>query len=447
MKNKGFFTFFICSAVIFWASALMPGCKKPSDNIGSDIGVVDGNINSAFIDTFKVNAFTVREDSVRADRTSVLPFGSFYDPYFGVTTSSMYLNFFLSGGVMPNGLNGVNQVDSVVLRVCYGTPTHFGDIGKYKGIVRFDVFRLLESLVVYPSTGSAGYGSTRNLNVDPALLGSGYIIPNPYDSAKVQGKNEAPQIRLKLNNQFGMELLTADPMAFSSAPAFSAYFKGLYVKVRPATALGDGGFLYLSPSTAGSRLCVYYNDTSKIEFAVNKDNCVWIARHRHDYAHAVPPFQNMAAPVSGQQTLLVQPLSGTKVKVHIPYIKNFNADKTVGINKAELVFPVDPAFTGNYPVPEQLLLTRYDAAKDSTYSLADYIQSSGANGGKYDADRKEYKFNITLHLQSVMSGLVQNDTLVLENLSKQNRGNRVALYGTDNPLNRVKLRIYYTKLQ
>ncbi len=422
-----------------------PGCRKPTDDIGSDIGVVGGTINSAFTDTFTVKAITVREDSVRTDRTSLAPFGSFFDPYFGITTSSLYLNFSLNQ-VFSSGLTGVNQVDSVVLRIRYGSPTHFGDIGKYKGLIRVTAYRLLEKLTVQTGAGT-GYFSTRNFNVDPNPVGSGMILANPFDSVKVNGVNEAPHIRLKLNNSFGFQLLTENPSAFSSTDLFLDYFKGLFLKVTPADQFGAGGFLYLLPPANGSRLTVYYNDSSRINMLVNPDNSVWVTRHEHNYAYALPPFTNFSTPVSGEQNVLIQPLSGSKVKIHIPYLKDFNADKSIGVNKAELVLPVDDAFTGKYPVPPQLLLARYDAARDSLFNLADFVQSQGNNGGLYNPDRKEYAFNITLHVQAVLSGLTANDTLVLETANKQTRGNRVMLMGTDRITDRMRLRIYYTKLQ
>ena len=421
------------------------GCRKPSDDIGSDIGVVGGTIGSAFTDTLTLKAISVREDSLRTDRTSLAPFGSFFDPYFGITTSSLYLNFALNQ-VFSSGLTGVNQVDSVVLRIRFGSPTHFGDIGKYKGLIRVTVFRLLDKLTVQTGAG-AGYFSTRNFTVDPTPVGSGSILGNPFDSVKVDGKNEAPHIRLKLNNSFGTALLTGSSSAFSSTELFLEYFKGLYLKVTPADQFGAGGFLYLLPPANGSRLTVYYNDTSRINMVVNPDNSVWITRHEHNYGYALPPFTNFSTPVSGEQNVLIQPLSGSKTKIFIPHLKNFSADKSIAVNKAELVFPVDDAFTGKYPVPTQLLLARYDAQKDSLFNLADFVQSQGNNGGLYNSERKEYTFNITLHVQAVLSGLTSNDTLVLESANKQTRGNRVALMGTDRLTDRMRLRIYYTKLQ
>jgi hypothetical protein len=446
MKNKGFTGFFILSIAAICSLSAIFGCKKPSDQIGSDIGVVDGDINSSFTDTLTVNAFTVREDSVRADRTSLVPFGSYFDPYFGVTTSSVYLNFIL-GNIFSNGLTGVNQVDSVVLRVRFATPTHYGNIGKYKGTIKVSVHQLMEKLTVY-SSSNPGYGSTRNLNVNSTPIGTGIIVPNPYDSVSVQGVKEAPHIRIKLNTAFGTQLLS-NPGGFTSTQAFADYFYGLFLKVVPANNFGDGGFVYLFPPGEGTRLSVYYNDTSKIEFKVNADNSVWIGHHEHNYSNAIPPFTNLSGPVSGggSNPLLIQPLTGTKIKIHIPYLKNFNADKSIGINKAELIFPVDPTYLDNYAPTEQLLLSRQSPINDSTYALADDPQSLGTNGGKYDADKKEYKFNIKLHVQAIMSGFVGNDTLVLRAAGQTVRANRVALYGTGNAINKVKLRLYYTKLQ
>lgn len=431
-------SFFIGIAIVILAGF---GCKKPSDEIGSDIGVIGGDINSAFLDTFSIKAITVKDDSVRADRTSLAPLGSFYDPYFGVTTSSLYLNFNIN--VFKPNLT-ITEADSAVIRIRYGNPTHFGNIGKYKGLIKVTVYKLTEAMSVQ-STSAAGYSSIRNFAYDPTIIGSATLVPNPYDSVKVKGKNEAPHLAIPLKKSFAQDFLTSNPSAFANSLNFSNYFKGVFIKVEPVSnfaSINSGGFVYLLPPGANSRLCFYYDDSLNYDFPVSADQSVWVGHHEHDYSNAIPLFTESVA----ENLLLVQPLTGTKVKVHIPYIKNFNADKSIGINKAELVFPVYDSYTGNYPVPTQLFLSR-QASNDSLYNLADYIQSSGANGGTYDADKKEYKFNITLHLQSVMAGLVPNDTLVLESANKQTRGNRVALYGTNNPLGRVKLRIYYTKLQ
>lgn len=439
MKNKGFVAFFICSLATCWALTFT-GCKKPSDDIGSDIGVVDGNISAAFIDTLTIRALTVRDDSMRSDRTSLAPFGSFYDPYFGITTSSMFVNFGLEE-LHAAGLYNTT-VDSVVLRLRYASPTHFGNIGKYAGAMKVTVYKLTEKMVAQTAS-QPGYSSRRNFSYINIPIANAIIVPNPYDSVSIDGKNEAPMLQIRLNKAFGQNLFSANPMGFTSNEIFVNYFKGLYLKVEPTTAgPGSGGFAYLLPPGAGSRLSIYYNDTIVDNFPVDKDNSVWVTHHEHDYSSAIPMFD----PNIGNNLLVIQPLSGTKVKIHIPFLKDFNADKSLGVNKAELVFPVYDSYSGNYPVPTQLLLAR-KATNDSLFNLADYIQSNGANGGSYDSDKKEYKFNITLHVQSVMAGIVPNDTLVLESAFKQTRGNRVTLFGTNNPLNSVKLRIYYTKLQ
>lgn len=444
MKNKGLFAFLVGSSFGL-ITFTTPGCKKPTDDIGSDIGVVDGDINSAFTDTFLINAITVREPSVRSDRTSLAPFGSFFDPYFGITTSSMYLNFAITN-TFPSPTAPV--VDSVVLRIRYGSPAFFGDIGKYKGPITVTAYRLLDKLTVQPTTaGTVGYKSDQVFNINFTPVGSGTVVPNPYDSVMVEGINEPAHFRLKLDNAFGYQLLTEDPDVFASTSGFLEAFRGLYLKVTPANTFGDGGFVYLLPPATGSRLTIYFNGTQKADCKVTGDGTVWVTHHEHNYSVAVPPFQNMGSTVAGDQLMLIQPLSGTKVKLFIPYLKNFNADKSLGINKAELVFPAEPNFLGNFPALDRLLLARYNPETDSLYSLVDDPQSTGANGGTYDADRKEYKFNVTLHMQSVLAGLANNDTLVLEAANKQTRGNRVPIFGTQNATNRVKLRIYYTKIQ
>src|SRR5947207_1624171 len=75
---------YVISGIIILAS-----CNDP-DVIGLDVQPQSDLINLKFSDTTSVTAYTVREDSLRCDETTLQLLGSYMDSVFGRTDAAIY---------------------------------------------------------------------------------------------------------------------------------------------------------------------------------------------------------------------------------------------------------------------------------------------------------------------------------------------------------------------
>ena len=69
--------------------------------------------------------------------------------------------------------------------------------------------------------------------------------------------------------------------------------------------------------------------------------------------------------------------------------------------------------------------------------------------GRYDAENQQYRFNIIRHVQAILNGKINPNSLVLKTGSPGSTPNRVLLNGNmvdTSSLKPMKLRIYYSSL-
>jgi hypothetical protein len=431
------------TSIVFFVilSLILYSCKKPKDSLGSDIGNLDGQIGSKVFDT-TITAVSVLLDSVRTDRVAAGMLGSFFDPIFGQTTADLYTDFRL------NQLNATGYagaiVDSVILTFRYNNPSFYGNVNKYRGYQTFTVYRLLESMKVQTSA-EAGYYSGTNLQYDENNpLATISFVPNVYDSIELASSKQPAQFRVKLNKSFGQQLLTGSNTAFANDDSFRTYFKGLFIKSKPITTPGNGGILSFLMPSAFSKLAIYYNDTSVFEAGV-KENSVWINKFSHNYANA--EFNIVNGEISGETNLYLQPMSGMYIKVNLPNLDFFKNNKQYAINKAELIFTVDENKTKNSPLPSILYLQSINSSGNRV-NVADATSfSSSVLDGLYNSTKKQYRFLITFHVKNIISGIVNNDPLVIDYAERRaSRADRVVFNGTDASEGKLKFRIYYTEL-
>ena len=88
-------------------------CKKDPYQIGYDLLPPSDTLNVKTTDTCTVEAFSMRVDSSRTDKTSSLVIGSMNDPWFGKTNTGFYSQVRLIAEGVDFGKNPV--LDSLVL--------------------------------------------------------------------------------------------------------------------------------------------------------------------------------------------------------------------------------------------------------------------------------------------------------------------------------------------
>ena len=137
-------------------------------------------------------------------------------------------------------------------------------------------------------------------------------------------------------------------------------------------------------------------------------------------------------------------MAGVKTKISFPYLKHFKDSGSILINRAELKITSDAggAFT---PLPAQLILITRNSSGEKVFPI-DYYESSGYYGGGLNPSTNVYTFNIARQIQRFVDGVVNNADFELIVASNGVIADRTVIKSGSNTTNRMKLSIYYTKL-
>ncbi len=426
------------SGIIFlYMICVLISCNDP-DIIGLEVQPVNDKFNLFYNDSCRVIAFTLNEDSIRTDKTSLNLLGNYNDPIFGRSSASIYTQVRISSNNVDFGPSPV--VDSLVLTLAYN-----GYYGKLRKL-NIKVFEILEDF--YKDTA---YYSNKVLNTDNTPLANLSVVPEPADSLTINGEKLAPHLRIKLSNTLAQKFLNESTTAnLSDNYHFTQFFKGIYITSSFVNT--EGAILYFDLLSALSQMTLYYkndnNDSLKFDFVIN-DYCARFNSFNHfNYNDAVPALKQQIGgdTILGDSLLYLQAMSGLKVKIILPDYKNFFADGKTVLNKAELIIPVedDPTVT-NYSLPPKLALVRITEEGEIAYIIDQYEGESHFRG-IYDEDKKQYTFTITRHLQNVLLDKIKDNGFYLMVSGAGVNAGRACLKGTQRNDAKLKLKLTYTKL-
>ena len=427
-------------------------CNKDPYEIGIDLLPPSDTLNVRTTDTCTVEAFSVRQDSVRTDKHGSLILGALLDPVFGKTISSFYSQIRLSDENPDFGKNPV--LDSLVLMLFYNG--YYGDTLTKQNV---KVYEISEDLF-YDSV----HFSNQTLGTYPTLLADQDFVPDISDSVTAGATKFAPHLRINLNkltNYLGNKILNAPASALLTNAAFVRFIKGLYVTASPVS--NKGAMLNFSITGNTSKLVVYFhdgnvpnNDSLQFNMLLN-DNC---ARFLHvDHNGYLDASQDLKQQIlnhdsaKGAEKLFLQGMGGVKIKLKFPNMKNFGNGKVVAINDAILElrnFETDTT----YSPPPTLTMIRQDSAGRIGY-LIDEGEGTAYFGGTYNETTKSYFFRLTQHMQNILQNVYKSsfDLYIMVNSPIKSfvTPNRIILNGTkplvpgDNP-GRFQLKVTYTVL-
>lgn len=422
--------------VLFWYILFFPlfyHCTEPSV-IGLEIQPPSDQLNLKFTDTLTVNAYTYREDSVRTDNTLYSLLGSLNDPVFGKSQASFctQINLPSSNITFPDNVTVDSMILSLVVKGFYGND-------KYINPLHISVYEVDD--LIYPDSSYFSFQTVQK----KVLIGSKSCFVNIKDSVSVDGSTLPPHIRIPLDKNLAKRFIEdASNGSLANNTIFTDYFRGILLEAQPA---GFGGSIYYFDllSTA-SKITLYYHTPSQntsFSFLIN-DQCARFNMFTHDYSSAHPDFSNQLSN-SGQasEKLYLQTRAGTKINISFPSIKQMNIPYNIVVNKAELVFKIDQTDVTNniFSVPSKLTLVKYK--EDGSYVfIAD--QSSSTFGGDYDSVNKEFRFNISKHIQSIIKDNAEDFGIALIVSGASTRADRVVLNGMLSNDFKPKLRLTYT---
>lgn len=408
----------------------------------------DENHTVNFVDTLTIETSLVKDDSIRTDIASYNLIGLYNDSVFGLASSSVFTEVTLSGANINFGNNPI--IDSLVLSLKYQGPTSF--YGNLLTSQTFNVFELSEELTKdeYYSNDSISFG---------ASVGSISFTPFVNDSVKniiINGSDTVdyePHLRIPINNTLGQQLLNlgAGSNTIASNSDLKSVLKGFYIS--PSQSVyssslnkGDGAIIYFDFNSSLTTLTLFYHndtDTNSYSFIINSESKKF-NRFEHNYTNT--DIANHLAGSNFDSTLTyIQAMGGVKTKINIPYIKTLkNNDNNIVINKAELVFSLSDGSNETYSHVESTSLTGINEEGSAVF-LVDNFEGTDYFGGSYDYDTRSYTFNISRHIQQLITSEEEDYGLYFMATGTAISANRSIINSAKHSSSPLKLKITYSK--
>lgn len=456
------FSSFLFSIVIISAFV---GCKKDSSILGVGVQPTSDMLNASFSDTSSVNCYTQKCDSTASINSDAYKFlGSNQDPYFGRTDVGLFVNMNLNASNV-SFRNAIFDSSSITIRVI---PD--GSLGNQKSIMSFSVFAI-ESVI----SNTVAYYTNNPFLHNPAATPIGIYTGNfSQIGAEVI-------LRIPIDPTFALSIFN-DTASLVGNDVFQNNYKGFYISssgsnLNPFSNPGIVARCDLDHDLTGFNIYYKKADTSKItsSFKLGFTGSTAVRFNKVTYqpnegGSYLLTKQLEGDTALGSEALFLKGLGLTKIKINIPYLRNYADSFKVAVNRAEVVFNVDRSLllsASNYsPLPSRLALIPISTKGLDTIPY-DYLTTAdyGRYDGYYDSDNNRYVFNIARHVQAIFNGEVKNNgfILVVSNLDypspivyytngikqisfrRDNFAGRVILAGANNEVLKPKLNLSFIK--
>jgi hypothetical protein len=414
--------------IIFSLFFIINGCAKDPDTLGRDLLPSSDDIVVKTDSSTLISSYTITGKRILSSANELYILGSMNDSIFGNTTAGILTQFHPK---LLASADSIRTVDSLIL---YLSPT--GKYGDSLSAMTLRVFELNQKMV-YDTNYFSDINPSEYYNSSSELANGSFTAGDSI-------------IRLKISDpDFISKFETMPDSVFKDYDDFSEHFYGLYLSVDQVTE--KGGFAYLNMSSLDSRLTMFYNgDTLSYGYEMGFTSIVAKANvFSHNYA-GFPVAAYLDSPDAKDTLMFVEGLAGTSGRISFPELDDWKLKGLITINKAELILPVDTMFYPNLSdedFPPKLLL--FSLGVDENYDyLYDYrIDQAGTYyDGSYNEAKNAYVFNIGLHLQSFISGKIENSEMILVSRKSNSAADRVILKGATSLVSPVKLKVIYTEL-
>jgi hypothetical protein len=435
----------LCFVVLF------SSCKKErfnNNNTGKELLSEEDLLNLSLIDSSTINTKSILSDSLRTDEVSTtVLLGSYVDPVFGKTSAEIFTQVRLSGPVNftpKSGNLGDIQIDSFYLQL--PLVKHYGNLTSQT----FEVYKMTESIDIaeeYYSNESKSINATNYV-----ATGFENITPNTTANVVIDGETKVPMLRIRLDNALAQEIINETGNSTlagnDGSTGFVNWFKGLKIKVNNASqAVDEGAILTINIQSAEAKLVLDYLDTSedpdkqKQRFQFNLGSQVaYFNRFEHDYTSTAIQTQ-LSDPSLGNNQYYLQTMAGLLTEIDFPYLKNLSSIKNIVVNKAELILPVEYDAASVYTPTGSLFVLAYSNENEKIFLPDQFI---GNIGGQFNTSTKNYIFNITAFVNRVISGELENSTLLLNPVGGSVTASRVVGLGKNSTTQKPILKLYYS---
>jgi hypothetical protein len=395
ITERNIFFYLLRSALFATALFLIISCEEGPTKIGSELLPSNDFVSINSTDTISAWSYTMYDLSIPTSTTSLGFVGDIYDPYFGTTTAGFVSQLRLSSAWKF----GQVTVDSV--KMSLSTSIKGGSV---------DVPHILRLAEI---ADTLNIDSTYYSNTPTHTTGFEVTAQLPVLEADTLNK-----ISFSLPVSFG-EYLIRDTTRLNYSPTepdFRTYFKGIYMRMTPATdplmitfslasTISSGGtynnyiILYMHDTAFVTRVYFFILDPVHANACYNKFD--------RDFSTAEPDkkITHINDETYRDTLSYLQSLNGLYTKVVFPgldSVKKKFAGGKFSINKARLYVPVyydGDKYTAT-TVPSSLRI-RYTDKDGVKQDIPDYNMDT--NHGFYDGTLHKldstYYFNIASYIQ------------------------------------------------
>lgn len=463
-------------------------CNTDPTDIGNGLINDDELLNSTSSDTATLIVNTQKTDTVYTSNyytTGRYLLGTLNDPTFGKSTAGIYAQgYMLSTSFSPDLDSAL--VDSIVLSLryeqgsfVYGDPESLHDIAVYE--VTEPLGLALNTR--YGHTEFAynpvplGYTSGVKFAPNDSTLLRNYVKIGSGDTARYETQlaKSAPQVRVRLSDEFGYALLgRGGTNTLQSNETFQSFFKGVYVSTSGGNSMSFFDF------DNSSYIALYYrngNAPDKLgkSFVISlSGNSSAASNHYTHYYDNSAVETALSLPNNGQEMAYLQGMGGTQVEIELPHI---NAWDDYLLNKIELDLSVLPNSDENglyTPPPPSIPLVSDSTLVEDVMAIygVDTLQAI-QQLGYYDGTSSSpidrivetddagnevihYKINLTRYLPSLKTGRFTKLLLAIRGNfynaigAARYSGNfpyRAIICGPEHPQYPMRLKILYTETE
>lgn len=459
-----------CCFALLWSA-----CNK-STTIGSELQ--PQNLGVIFTDTVSIETSTILLDSIATTNREIILAGEYTDPVLGQIKAASFFNVQPFNKTFSFGANPqfISAVFSLPINFVYGDSSQ---------VQTLSVHRLTEKI-----NPNRVYYNYDMLNYEPTPVGS-YTFSGTQASAF--GKIEIPLsdsfrdeivnlVNLNANDELTQAELDAFVKGFALVSQGGNAIWGFRVTDQIPAAIeikfiGDNGSEQIYRIVV--RNATSAEDVSNERYNSQRFNHVSANRTSTPLQTLTNAYQTLPSSVTNQQTFIQESL-GIRTKVIFPYLKELVKDKTIAINKADLVvYPVENSHNQFYKLPRRLDMLRLDEnGKLVKYflrfaetrlgqgviiqdTLDARIQAEGNNpfgfdkpfAATFNSISNSYNMEITTYLQYVLNGLnprykgvnkFPNSGFILSSDLANTAIYRMIVSSPKRATRKMQLRIFYT---
>ncbi|WP_459209437.1 DUF4270 family protein [Aquimarina rhabdastrellae] len=325
-------------AFLMFSILSLIACNQDQDitlEIGEDF--ISSETQVFHIDTISTTVSTFKFDSLDVASANRLLIGNYDDPVFGKTKSKSFMQ--LVNFSRLDLINNDAVFDSIVLILNYDHYFYNDTIPSQ----RFNVYQVNQTI----KPDEISYYNTTDFEVFPTPIGSHDFRPQPRDN---------DSIRIKLNDNFGSELLTKIvDNDITTTEEFLDDYEGFMVEGT------DENTCILGFNTS-SLLRLYYtipneadDDEFTIDFTINTDNTFNQTTNdpENTYFESLTDEEISIPSSLTDNAAYAQAGNGIALKVDIPYI-----ERIADINGEGLIIDADLKITLRKNSDSELLHTR-----------------------------------------------------------------------------------------